>query len=214
MANAARWSEGDFGGTYGGRGTFSALDGKQGAMDDAALVRTIVEGDAKAFRVVVLRYERPLFRFLARFGFAAAAREDLAQETFLRAFRALASFDAARGSLASWLFTIARNVAATERAQTRHQREAVEADGAPDARSAGDGPAELHERADAVARLRRALDGLPAALHSTFVLVEIRDLSLKEVAEIEGCAVGTVKSRVHRAREQLRAALGATERSP
>lgn len=183
-------------------------------MDDAALVQTILEGNAEAFRVVVLRYQQPLFQFLARFGFEAAAREDLAQDTFLRAFRALASFDPARGSLASWLFTIARNVAATERTRTRHQREAVEADSAPDPRSAGAGPAELHERAAAVARLRRALDGLPAALHSTFVLVEIRDLSLKEVAEIEGCAVGTVKSRVHRAREQLRAALGATERSP
>ncbi len=183
-------------------------------MDDAVLVQTIVGGDVEAFRVVLLRYERPLFRFLARFGFEAAAREDLAQETFLRAFRALSSFDPARGSLASWLFTIARNLAADERTRIRHRREIAQSDSTPDARAQVDGPAELHERADAVARLRRALDGLPAALHSTFVLAEIGDLSLKEVAEIEGCALGTVKSRVHRAREQLRAALGAKERSP
>jgi RNA polymerase sigma-70 factor, ECF subfamily len=184
-------------------------------MDEAALVRSILEGRAENFRSVVLRYERPLFRFFARFGFAAAAREDLAQETFLRAFRALASFDPARGSLAGWLFTIARNLAANERERTRHRREATPSGSgsAPEARSEGDGPAELHERAEAMARIRRALEGLPDALHSTFVLAEVGDLSLKEVAEIEGCALGTVKSRVHRAREQLRAALGATEKS-
>ncbi len=182
-------------------------------MDDAALVQSIVEGQVEHFRLVVLRYERPLFRFFARFGFAAEAREDLAQETFLRAFRALPSFDAARGSLAAWIFTIARNLAASERGRTRHLREVAPSDGAQDARSEGDGPVELHERAEAVARIRRALEGLPDALHSTFVLAEISDLSLKEVAAIEGCALGTVKSRVHRAREQLRAALGATEKS-
>ncbi|HTQ06946.1 MAG TPA: sigma-70 family RNA polymerase sigma factor [Polyangiaceae bacterium] len=182
-------------------------------MEDAALVRSILEGQEDLFRVIVVRYERALFRFLGRFGFTPAAREDLAQETFLRAFRALASFDAARGSLASWLFTIARNLAADERGRTRHQPAVAALDAAPEARSEGDGPAELHERAEVRERIRCALAGLPDALHSTFVLAEIGDLSLKEIAAIEGCALGTVKSRVHRAREQLRAALGATEKS-
>jgi len=182
-------------------------------MEDAALVQSIVGGRVDAFRSLVVRYERPLFRFFARFGFASAAQEDLAQETFLRAFRSLASFDPERGSLAAWLFTIARNLATDEGGRIRQQCRTAPSDTAPDARSEEDGPAELHERAEAVARVRRALEELPAALHSTFVLAEIRDLSLKEVAAIEGCALGTVKSRVHRAREQLRAALGATEKS-
>jgi len=181
-------------------------------MDDATLVRAIVEGREEAFRVIVIRYQRPLFRFFARLGFAPAAREDLAQETFLRMFRALASFDPARGSLAAWLFTIARNLAASERG--RVLREPTAHERTPDARSDGDGPAERHERAEAIDRLQRALAGLPEALQTTFVLVEACELSLKEVAAIERCALGTVKSRVHRAREQLRAALGATERSP
>jgi len=181
-------------------------------MDDAALARNIVEGHEQAFRTVVVRYERPLFRFFARFGFAPAAREDLAQETFLRAFRALSSFDPARGSLAAWLFTIARNLAASERGRAR--REVTPPESAAEARSEADGPAELQERSETMDRLRRALEGLPEALHSTFVLAEACELSLKEVAEIEGCALGTVKSRVHRAREQLRAALAAPERSP
>ena len=182
-------------------------------MDDAALVQRVLEGRVEAFRAVVVRYERPLFRFFARFRFAPAVREDLAQETFLRAFRSLSSFDPARGSLAGWLFAIARNLAADERERARNQRELVLGDGTPEARAEGAGPAELHERTETVARVRRALDGLPEALHSTFVLAEIGDLSLKEIAAIEDCAIGTVKSRVYRAREQLKAALGAPEKS-
>src|SRR6188768_1104984 len=104
-------------------------------MDDAELVRTIVGGRHDAFRVLVVRYERPLFRFFARFGFAPALREDLAQETFLRAFRALASFDPERGSLAAWIFTIARNLAANERARLPFQREIAPADGAAEPHS-------------------------------------------------------------------------------
>src|SRR5689334_12637136 len=100
-------------------------------MDDAALVQSIVEGRVEDFRAVVVRYERPLFRFFARFRFAPAAREDLAQETFLRAFRSLSSFDPARGSLAAWLFAIARNLAADERERARNQRELVLGDGTP-----------------------------------------------------------------------------------
>jgi|SRR6187399_257141 len=182
-------------------------------MDDAELVRKVVDGEHDAFRELVLRYERPLFRFFARFGFAPTVREDLAQETFLRAYRALESFEPARGSLAAWLFTIARNLAADERARARHQGEVQAVDVAAETPSREDGPAELNERAEILARVQRALEGLPGALHSTFVLAEIKDLSLVDVARIERCALGTVKSRVHRAREQLRAALGEKERS-
>ena len=78
--SAARGSGGNSEGLTAGVEPFRRWAVSRGSMDDAALVRTIVEGDAEAFRVVVLRYDRPLFRFLARFGFAAAAREDLAQE--------------------------------------------------------------------------------------------------------------------------------------
>jgi RNA polymerase sigma-70 factor (ECF subfamily) len=77
-------------------------------MEDAHLVRQVLGGNRAAFRMIVLRYERPLFRFLGLLAFEAATAEDLAQRTFLRAYQALGGFDPQRASFSTWLFTIAK----------------------------------------------------------------------------------------------------------
>lgn len=173
-------------------------------MDDEFLVRQILGGNREAFRLLVLRYQRPLFRFLGLLGFAQDAAEDVAQQTFLRVYRSLATFDPQQAKFATWLFTIAKRLAANERQRAHHRREQpveslpdAEAPPAPD-------PAVAAER---TRRLAAAIAALPEALRSTFFLSQLQELTLDEVAAVEGCAVGTVKSRVHRAREQLRAAL-------
>src|SRR6187431_953697 len=93
-------------------------------MTDEFLVQQIVAGNREAFRLVVLRYQGPLFRFLGLLGVRGARAEDLAQETFLRAFKALGSFDPARAAFSTWLFTIARRLAIGEWRRARHEQNA------------------------------------------------------------------------------------------
>ena len=184
-------------------------DSKRPRMDDEFLIKQTLAGNRQAFRLVVLRYERPLFRFLGLLGFRGAAAEDVAQETFLRAFKALESFDPARAAFSTWLFAIAKRQAAGEWRRARHEGDATAAaseplDTAPD-------PAQRAVLSERGARIERALLMLPVQLRTTFFLSQIKELTLEEVAELEGCAVGTVKSRIFRARERLRLTLAEDE---
>ncbi|MEO7035443.1 MAG: sigma-70 family RNA polymerase sigma factor [Polyangiaceae bacterium] len=178
-------------------------------MDDEFLIEQTLAGNKQAFRLVVLRYQRPLFRFLGLLGFRGARAEDVAQETFLRAFKALASFDPARGGFSTWLFSIARRLAIGEWQRARHETSAPVA--CEEALSVAPDPAQSALLAERARRVERALLALPAQLRSTFFFSQIKELTLEEVAELEGCAVGTVKSRIFRAREQLRLALAEDE---
>jgi len=180
-------------------------------MDDEFLVRQIINGERAAFRLLVLRYQRPLFRFLGMLGHTPDAAEDLAQQTFLRVFRSLPAFDARQSRFSTWLFTIARRLAANERqrAHRRHEHDAPELEN--ESPAAGVTAADPAVTAELRRRLVAAIAALPAALRSTFILSEVTELSLDEVAALEGCALGTVKSRIHRAREHLRLALADEE---
>lgn len=173
-------------------------------MDDGFLVRQVLAGQREAFRLLVLRHQRPMFRFLRLLGVRPASVEDLAQETFLRAFRHLASFDPERAQFSTWLFTIARRLAINEGQRAHHRVEVAEVEPAADDHA--DAGGQLIEREQA-ARLHRALSELPQHLRAALVMVQMEELSLEEVAAVEGCAVGTIKSRAFRARQLLRDAL-------
>lgn len=178
-------------------------------MEDEFLVQQTLAGNQQAFRLVVLRYQRPMFRFLGFLGVRGARAEDVAQESFLRAFKALASFDPARGAFSTWLFAIARRLAIAE--WRRAQREEPTAGAGEDASSRALDPAERALLAERAQRVESALRRVPEQLRSTFLLSQLEELSIEEVAELEGCAVGTVKSRIFRVREQLRLALAEEE---
>ncbi len=173
-------------------------------MDDGFLVRQVLAGQRDAFRQLVLRYQRPVFRFLGLLGVRPAAVEDVAQETFLRAFRHLADFDPRRARFSTWLFTIARRLAINEGQRAHNRVEVAEIEPAVDQHADASGQLIERERA---ARLRRALARLPVRLRAALVMVQMEGLSLDEVATVEGCAVGTIKSRAFRARQLLRDAL-------
>lgn len=170
---------------------------------DPAVLRRAQGGDPGAFRQVYEHCADGAYRFLHRMLGDRAAAEDALQETFLRVLGALPRFDP-RGPapLQTWVLTIARRTALSrERAgQRARQRDQVVFEAAP-AQVPPDEAGELRRALEA------ALAALPAEQRSVFVLCEGEALSYEEIAVIEGVDLGTVKSRLHRARQALQAQL-------
>jgi len=179
-------------------------------MDDGFLIGQVLSGNRNAFRLLVVRYQRPLFRFLGGFGLAQAVAEELAQETFLRAYRNLSVYDPAKAKFSSWLLTIAKHLAMNEKARS-HQRAPHTDVSAIEAEWSGRDPVprahEALETEERSTRVQRALQRLPEVLRSALVLAYLKELSLDEIATIEGCSVGAVKSRIFRGKQLLRAEL-------
>lgn len=167
--------------------------------DDLNAIRRVVAGDVESFRRLVERYQRPLLAMVRDLTPPDTDREGVAQDVFLAAFRGLASFDPRRSAFPTWLFTIARNRCRNELARRRPVA-AAELPDVADPRSPGRAAAE----ADLLPLLDAALDALPFEQRSAFVLAHLQGLSYEEVGRIEGVGVGTVKSRIARAREKLR----------
>lgn len=183
-------------------------------MDDGFLIRQVLGGNRDAFRFLVVRYQRPVFRFLGGFGLEPAAAEELAQEAFLRAYRNLGSYDAGRATFSSWLFTIAKHLALNETARSRRRAPHVECQESttePRARAAAPSAHETLEKTERRQRVRRAIHKLPDLLRGVLVLAYVKELSMEDIAAIEGCSVGTVKSRIFRGKQLLRATLAKSE---
>jgi RNA polymerase sigma-70 factor, ECF subfamily len=167
--------------------------------EDDAAIRRVLGGDVEAFRFLVERYQRPILRFVAGITGDRELAEDIGQEVFLGAYRKLRSFDPDRSRFSTWLFTIARNKALTV---LRGRRPAAVGD-LSDCPGAGEARGE-QEQAEWNQALDRALDGLPLEQKTAFVLAEFEKLSYEEIARIERTRIGTVRSRISRAREKLR----------
>ncbi|MDI1464062.1 sigma-70 family RNA polymerase sigma factor [Catellatospora sp. KI3] len=178
-----------------------------GAHDDqtTALALAARAGDVRAAEAFVAATQRDVIRFLAHLAGPADA-EDLAQETFLRAMRALPGYEG-RSSARTWLLSIARHTAIDHlRALTRRPRTADLSDWAAtaDAARTAQGP-----RFDEQVLINRLISQLDPDRREAFVATQVLGLSYLEAAEVVGCPVGTIRSRVSRAREDLAAALAA-----
>ncbi len=169
----------------------------QESKQDRDVIRKVLGGQSEAFETLVRRHQAPLFAFIGKFLPQSTDREDIAQEAFLRAFLNLSTWDNAKGTFAAWLIRIARNGALNALKKMRPV-------------TLADFPEPATERAsepEAYVALDRALLRLPVDQRSAFLLVEVHGFTCAEAAEIEGVPPGTVKSRMSRAREKLRAAL-------
>ena len=181
----------------------------QAAVDatEADLLAGAQGGNLFAFDEIVRRYQRRVYSTALRIVRRHDLADDVTQEAFLRAHRALASFDRGR-PFGPWICRIAANLAINHVRSPEAREEALD-EAAFDGRSAAasDGPLDAVLEKEARAVLEDAVGRLPAEQRAVFVLRTFDDLSYKEIAEALDLSVGTVMSRLSRAREKLRAAL-------
>jgi len=181
---------------------------------DQQLVERAQRGDKHAFELLVLKYQRKLARLLSRFVRDPAEVEDVAQEAFIKAYRALPTF---RGDSAfyTWLYRIAINtaknylVALGRRAPTSTGFDNEEAENFEDAEQLRDNATPETELLGKQIgeTVNRAMDALPEDLRTAITLREIEGLSYEEIASAMNCPIGTVRSRIFRAREAIAAEL-------
>lgn len=180
-----------------------------GPIVDDLTVRRAMRGDAAAFRVIVERHEQPVFALLGRILLKQRGEgvvEDLAQETFVRVFHGLERFGAdGRWNLTSWILTIAARLAIDELRRRRRQPEPLDrAATVTDERAGSDVEAERKRIGEAITR---AVEDLQPEYRAAFLLREVHGLDYEAIAEALAIDLGTVKSRLSRARAALRAAL-------
>jgi len=188
---------------------------------DQLLVERVQRGDKKAFELLVIKYQRKLMRLVSRLVRDQAEAEDVVQEAFIKAYRALPQF---RGESAfyTWLYRIgintAKNYLVTQgrRAPTSTETNAEEAETFDDAEQLRDinTPESMLATKQIASTVNIAMESLPEELRVAISLREIEGLSYDEIAEAMGCPIGTVRSRIFRAREaiaeKLRPLLGTT----
>ena len=185
------------------------------ATDETELIRRATRGDRNAFGILVERYQRRVVGVALAVVHNSEDALELAQETFVRAFENLRSFES-RSSFSTWLYRIAANLAIDlHRRERRHtfvrgEEAEIELERLPN--STADSFAEF-SRGELNRRLRAALDQLTPEHRAGILLGEVEGLSYDEISEMLQCPRGTVMSRLHYARNRLRAILKTAEQN-
>lgn len=183
------------------------------AQSDALLVERVKQGDQRAFELLVIKYQRRIERLIGRIVRDSDLVFDLAQETFIRAYRALPQF---RGESAfyTWLYRIAVNTAKkaavdlgrdpvmTESALSTDEEDDETSRRGPEPIDTATPEAVLASK-EIAAAVNAAVDALSEDLRQAITLREIEGLSYEEISEVMGCPIGTVRSRIFRAREAI-----------
>ena len=185
--------------------------------DDKTLAKEAAEGREKAFQMLLERYQRPVFGLIYRMVRDRALAEDLCQEAFVRAFKAIRSYNPAY-KFSSWLFKIANNLTIDH--LRRKRLDTVSIDGAPDAvtpdeqartsltlKSTHEAPDAYVENLELGSAIEAAISALRPEYRSVTLLRHVEGYSYQEIADILEIPLGTVKTYIHRARLELKQAL-------
>jgi RNA polymerase sigma-70 factor (ECF subfamily) len=176
----------------------------RGHTDDAPLLARVAAGETQAFETLFDRYHATVYRFARQMGTPHEAADDITQEVFLALARNAARFDPRIGSVATYLYGITRNLLRrTLRWNAAHPEVELEVvgDEPPD-----DPTQDAHTRLElqqALGTLRLAIAQLPTRYREVIVLCELHELTYDEAARVVGCPIGTIRSRLNRARHLL-----------
>jgi len=178
---------------------------------DDLLLRRAGKGDEEAFTVLYRRHQAPLFRFALRMTGSTWAAEEIVQDVFMTLMRDPQKYDATRGTVGGFLYGVTRNrvLKHLERLPREISLEEKNEDGT------GSGiilmepstPASQAEKRERIEQIRSAVLDLPAEFREAVVLCELEERSYEEAAQMVGCPIGTIRSRLHRGRALLMARL-------
>jgi RNA polymerase sigma-70 factor (ECF subfamily) len=172
--------------------------------NDSELVGRMASGDREAFAELFRRHQATVFRFSRQMLGSREAAEDVTQDVFIALARNVRRFDPAMGSLPTYLYGIARNLILQRHKRSRWRHvDVASLDDAAGALATTFDPAEALTRQRMQQQLRIAILGLPVHYREVVVLCELNGLSYEDAANIAGCPIGTIRSRLSRAREML-----------
>ena len=182
-------------------------DSAQASDDD--LLRHMMAGDEDAFTVLYRRHQGSVYRFALHMSASTDVAEEVTQEVFMFLIRGARQYDAKRGSLAGFLFGVARN-----HVLRRLDHDRVYSEPPDDSYAVDEDTFGSIVRSRRVDCLRQALLGLPEHYREVVVLCDLEELDYARAAQALGCPIGTVRSRLNRARAMLAWRLRANERCP
>lgn len=177
---------------------------------DRSLVDAAADGGREAFDELVLRYQGPVLNLIRAMGAADADADDLVQEAFVRAWRSIGGFRS-DSTFRTWIFGIAINVVRSHRVKQARSRLLFWSPARQDPAADPLDRASADEGVEASLVLRQAIDralaALPEELRAAVVLRDVQGLEYREIADVLGVPIGTVESRIFRARQRLRSLL-------
>ena len=178
----------------------------QDPQAEYALLARMKQGDEQAFTALYRRHKDPVYRFALLYCGSPAVASDVTQDTFVHFITQPAQFDPTRGSIGAWLCGVARNLA---RKHFNHREDATDPQDLQGDRGAQhglvdrDAPLERLLRAEAAEEVRQAVAAIAPHYRDVLILCELSDFSYAEAAQVCGIDIGTVRSRLSRARSQL-----------
>lgn len=180
-------------------------------VPDDELVLAAQQGDLKAFEELIVRYQRQIFSLIYQMTHNAEVVEDIAQDVFVAAFKAIRDFKA-KSTFFTWLYRIAINhcknyLTSSNRAQEIEQRYQQEYSTEGDLENQGRTPQSMLLAKEFVEQMEQAIQALPEEQQLVLTLCELEGLSYQEMAEVLDCPIGTVRSRLSRARTTLQETL-------
>lgn len=171
-------------------------------MEDTEIIKQVLQGNIDSFRLVVERYHIPVIRYVKNMICDNHVCEDIAQDVFLTAYKKLSSFDPYYSKFSTWLFVIARN----KSINVLRKKKPLSMEDVPERMNIEEPPDEL-AKSEFFEKLDKVLGSLPLKQKEAFILAEFENLPYDRIAQIQGTRIGTVRSRINRAKNNLKSAL-------